>query len=195
MLDDNALIIFAKYPDPSTVKTRLSPVLNDDDRAELYIKMMRGTFEKFGHLFGITTYIFYTPIESDEYFRQFGLAISPQEGLDLGERMFNAIKQMLSLGFKNVSIIGTDIPDLTIDIINEGYERLMDNDLVIGEALDGGYYLIGMKKAYPELFTSIAWSTDIVAEQTLIRAGGLGLNYYKLKVLRDIDRPEDLVFV
>jgi hypothetical protein len=189
---DNALIIFAKYPDPKTVKTRLSPVFNDTERTQLYTKMMTDTFEKFGHLLDITTFIFYTPIESEGYFSQFRLETRLQEGLDLGERMLNAIKSTLSLGYKNVTIIGTDIPDLTSDIIYEAFERLLDNDLVIGPALDGGYYLIGLKKAYEELFTDLSWSTDITASQTLTKAYELGLNYYKLKILRDIDRPEDL---
>lgn len=201
---DNGLIIFARYPDPNSVKTRLSPALNDDERIALYIKMMKGTIERFGHLKGINTFIFYTPIGSVEYFSKFGLKTFPQEGLDqaafnlvldLGRRMFNAITHILNLGYKRVSIIGTDCPDLTPETINEGFDRLIDNDLVIGPAMDGGYYLIGMKSGDTRLFTDISWSTDKVTAQTLTKAKEIGLSYYLLKTYRDIDRPEDLRYI
>jgi len=193
-INERALIIFAKYPDPKTVKTRLSPLLNESERVELYIKMLNGTIEKFGNLNGIDSFIFYTPMESGEYFEQFGLNTFPQAGLDIGPRMYHAINLLLALGYEKVSVIGTDIPDLDGQTIYEAFEQLELHDIVIGPAMDGGYYLIGMKAADIRVFTDISWSTGKVLSQTIKIIESLGLNHYLLKTYRDIDRPDDLKY-
>ena len=242
-INDGALIIFAKYPDPKTVKTRLSPLLNESERVELYIKMLNGTIEKFGNLNGIDSFIFYTPMESGEYFEQFGLNTFPQAGLyqvafrsrtrrlyslvgwqggndadvllctlrsgrrsqrsytiernlvlDIGQRMYHAINLLNTIGYEKVSVIGTDIPDLEGQTIYEAFEQLELHDIVIGPAMDGGYYLIGMKAADIRVFTDISWSTGKVLSQTIKIIESLGLNHYLLKTYRDIDRPDDLKY-
>ena len=94
-------------------------------------------------------------------------------------------------------IIGSDIPDITTNIMQKAFEALNQNDLVLGPAADGGYYLIGVhRKTFrhwnPQLFSDISWGTDRVLPQTLGIAQKLGLNYSLLDTLRDVDRPEDL---
>ncbi len=94
-------------------------------------------------------------------------------------------------------IIGSDIPELTADIIQRAFDELKTKDLVLGPAADGGYYLIGLhravfKPAGPPLFTGIRWGTDQVLKQTVTAAKKQGLRCILLETLKDVDRPEDL---
>ncbi len=112
---------------------------------------------------------------------------------DIGVRMRLAFQKAFRQGWKQVVLIGSDLPDLTAAIIQESFERLTNHDLVLGPARDGGYYLIGLKADRPELFgSSIIWGSEGVLKNTLIMADQLGLNTTLLERLRDVDRPEDL---
>ena len=112
---------------------------------------------------------------------------------DLGARMRRAFQMGFRQGWKQVVLIGSDLPDLTPAIIRESFERLTNHDLVLGPARDGGYYLIGLKANRPELFGSpMIWGTEEVLKNTLLTADRLGLKTALLTRLRDVDRPEDL---
>ena len=91
-----------------------------------------------------------------------------------------------------VVLIGTDCPDLNAQLIAEAFQALGEHDLVLGPAIDGGYYLIGLRRLIPELFTGIPWSTSAVLRQTLRIAQKLELAVAQLPLLSDVDRPEDL---
>jgi rSAM/selenodomain-associated transferase 1 len=118
----------------------------------------------------------------------------PQAGEDLGERMKNGFVEALSMNFKRVVLIGSDIPDLPLEFIEEAFTSLQEKDAVIGPALDGGYYLIGFKKETfsPRVFEGIHWSTESVFEKTLKVLQQEGLTVHTLQPLRDIDTVEDL---
>lgn len=114
---------------------------------------------------------------------------------DLGDRMRLAFQKVFRQGWKRVVLIGSDLPDLTAAIIRESFERLTNHDLVLGPARDGGYYLIGLKTGRPELFdNAIDWGTKEVLKNTRITADRLGLKTALLDELRDMDRPEDLIY-
>jgi rSAM/selenodomain-associated transferase 1 len=104
-----------------------------------------------------------------------------------------AFKESFSAGMTGVVIIGTDCPDLKAQLMVKAFYALEQNDLVLGPALDGGYYLIGLRRLIPELFTGISWSTAEVLEQTIRIAQRLDLAIAFLPLLNDIDRPEDLI--
>lgn len=80
-----------------------------------------------------------------------------------------------------------------MSVLEQGFERLGECDVVIGPAKDGGYYLIGMKCMYRQLFEGIEWSTDRVFKQTCVCAEEMGLRVGVLGVLSDVDEPADLV--
>jgi uncharacterized protein len=111
---------------------------------------------------------------------------------DLGIRMDRSIASACQSGSERVVLIGTDCPDLTVEILAQAFKQLEDSDLVLGAAVDGGYYLIGMCQPQPELFIDIDWSTDRVLQQTISVAQRLNLAVSYLPTLADIDRPEDL---
>src|SRR5690606_18695000 len=113
-----------------------------------------------------------------------------QQGDNLGLRMHNAFLDLLHLGYEKVLIVGSDLMDLTAQLIEEAYSELDSNDVVIGPAMDGGYYLLGMKKLYPQLFENKNWGISSVAEDTFNDLKGEDLSI--LKKLNDIDTFEDL---
>ena len=115
-----------------------------------------------------------------------------QKGIDIGERMSNALANGFSKSYSSVVLIGADIYDLTSDIIDESFSKLVDNDVVIGPAKDGGYYLIGMKRIQKGLFDLKEWSTSSVLRDTIHCVKREGLTYELLDELKDIDYQEDL---
>lgn len=115
-----------------------------------------------------------------------------QTGNDLGERMYNAFSDTFSIKYKKAVIIGSDCIDLTASIIKLAYQHLEDNDVVVGPATDGGYYLLGMKTLHQSLFENILWSTAGVLTQTLAMCKRQHLTYYLLPTLTDTDVEVDL---
>jgi hypothetical protein len=111
---------------------------------------------------------------------------------DIGCRMASAFQASFEAGMNSVVLIGIDSPDLNAQLMAEAFQALHQHDLVLGPALDGGYYLIGLRRLIPELFTGIRWSTAEVLPQTLRIAQRLELAVAKLPLLSDVDRPEDL---
>jgi glycosyltransferase A (GT-A) superfamily protein (DUF2064 family) len=99
-----------------------------------------------------------------------------------------------TMGFKRVVLIGSDIPDLSLEFIEEAFTSLKEKDAVIGPSLDGGYYLIGFKDQTfsSEVFKGIPWSTERVFEKTREILEREGRTVHFLKPLRDIDTIQDL---
>jgi rSAM/selenodomain-associated transferase 1 len=118
----------------------------------------------------------------------------PQQGVDLGERMKNGFIEAFAMNLKRVVLIGSDIPTLPLEFIEEAFTSLEEKDVVIGPSLDGGYYLIGFKdkKFSPRVFKGIPWSKERVFEETMGILEQEGLTVHTLKPLRDIDTIEDL---
>ena len=100
---------------------------------------------------------------------------------------------MFALGYQRAILVGTDMPSLPASYYGQAVSLLSDHDLVLGPSLDGGYYLIGLKRPIPDLFTGIPWSTDRVFSLTRTKAEALGLNTALLPTCRDVDTIEDLL--
>jgi len=192
------LIIFTRYPEPGKTKTRLIPLLGAEGAARFQRQMTEQTLAQVKelkafrplsvevHFAGGNQQLMQDWLGSDIIYRQ-------QSQGDLGRRMALAFKESFSAGMTGVVIIGTDCPDLNAQLMVKAFHALEQNDLVLGPALDGGYYLIGQRRLIPELFTGISWSTAEVLEQTISIAERLDLAIAFLPLLNDIDRPEDLI--
>jgi len=115
-----------------------------------------------------------------------------QTGDNLGERMWRAFCR----GFEQASrvvLVGSDCPHLHTAVLAETLERLKHGaDAVLGPALDGGYYLLALRRPEAAIFTDIHWGTRTVSDQTRARMRDLGWRWHELEPLGDIDRPEDL---
>jgi rSAM/selenodomain-associated transferase 1 len=189
-----ALVVFTKYPKPGLAKTRLIPLLGEVGAANLQRSMTTATLKEVQKLTGsVDIYVYFTGAKLTEMRSMFGdFNYRPQAEGDLGNRMLSAFQDLCPQADRRVIIIGCDCPDLNSSLIQSGFDRLQEKDLVLGRAADGGYYLIGLKRPIPALFRGISWSTDRVLSQTVNIATTLGLSIDYLPILRDIDRPEDL---
>jgi uncharacterized protein len=194
---ENQLIIFTRFPEPGKTKTRLIPLLGEQGASELHRRMTEATIKQAKILLddnSLSVKICFTGGTIDDMKNWLGgdLIYQVQQGEGLGDRMKFAFTEAFLGQMTQVVMIGTDCPDLTASIIQQAFAALSAHDLVLGPAQDGGYYLIGLKRVFTELFTGIAWGTDTVLAKTLEIARTLGLKIALLPVLRDIDRPEDI---
>jgi hypothetical protein len=196
------LIIFTRYPEAGTTKTRMIPELGAEGAAELQRQMtehIRTRVAELRKLHNLRVEIRYAG-GSQKLMTEWlgsGFSYCHQGSGDIGLRMGRALQDAFGQGCESVVIIGSDIPHITINIMQKAFEALNLKDLVLGPAADGGYYLIGARRKSfrhwnPQLFSQVNWSTDSVLPQTLGIAQKLGLNYSLLDTLRDVDRPEDL---
>ncbi len=192
MNSDNILMIFVKNPELGKVKTRLASTIGEGNALEVYKTLLAHTCTIVNSI-GFDKAVFYSDsithndLWNDEKFQKY-----LQEGEDLGEKMLSAFTFAFAIGYKNVVIIGSDCIQLTTKIIEEAFELLISNDVVIGPAKDGGYYLLGMNKLYKELFQNKIWSSENVLLDTLIDLKKINVSYKLLKTLSDVDREEDL---
>ncbi|MBN3961333.1 TIGR04282 family arsenosugar biosynthesis glycosyltransferase [Nostoc sp. NMS8] len=191
------LIIFTRYPEPGKTKTRLIPVLGTVGAANLQRQMSEYTIFQVQELqkaVDIFVEVRFTGGDSQLMEDWLGLDLVYQfqgEG-DLGSRMVRSLFDAFQSGMEQVIIIGTDCPGVNAQILATVFEKLHAFDLVLGPAIDGGYYLIGLRQPILELFVNIDWGTDRVFQKTVDIAQKLNLSYVSLSPLADIDRPEDL---
>lgn len=191
-----ALILFIKYPQAGKVKTRLGVEVGFELAAELYRLFIHQTFELVQNCSAQKVFVAFEPANRETEFHKFiptKFSVFPQEGKNLGERMLNAFQYVFARGYKNVAILGSDSPTLPLKNIDEAFEKLSKSDLVLGPAEDGGYYLIGLTQAHPDLFDNIEWSSISVMQATIERAEKLQLQYKLLSVWYDIDTRESLM--
>jgi rSAM/selenodomain-associated transferase 1 len=195
MSSSNALIIFTKAPIPGRVKTRIQPHLSAEGCANLHASFIVETIRLAGRVDGADIFLSCHPDTRHPFLQrvsgEYEVKLTPQKGGGLGERMDNAIKESLSMGYGKVIIIGSDSPDLPPAFIEEGFERLDSSEMVVGPSLDGGYYLIGGRRDIP-VFDGIEWSTVRVFEQTIAKAKERGITCSILDEWYDIDTWEDL---
>ena len=200
-LRSTALVIFAKAPIPGQVKTRLCPPLTHDEAATLHGSFVLDTLERTNVAViklkvPFDRYLACTPSSTLVFFKimeeRQGVKLIDQEGQDLGERMHRTFEAFFTRGYRHVLIVGTDVPSLPLSYYQQALELLEKHDLVLGPALDGGYYLIGLNQSAPALFENMPWSTDRVLPLTRAKADSLGLRMAFLPEWRDIDRMEDL---
>jgi hypothetical protein len=136
-------------------------------------------------------YVFYDQhIGKNDFWPNIFYEKKMQLGADLGARMQNALAELFDLGYKNCIIIGSDLFDLKDKHIIEAFSKLEKADAVIGPAEDGGYYLLGLKKIIPSLFTNKNWGSNSVLEDTLRDLATHSFDF--LEILNDIDTIEDL---
>ena len=190
------LIIFTRYPEPGKTKTRLISVLGAEGAAILQRQMTEqklAEVKKFQLFYPILVEVHFTGGNQQLMADWLGsITYKKQSSGDIGCRMEAAFQASFEAKMNSVVLIGIDCPDLNAKLIAEAFQALKNDDLVLGPAEDGGYYLIGLNKLIPELFRGINWSTEVVLQQTQNIAQKLNLTVAYLPTLRDIDRPEDL---
>jgi rSAM/selenodomain-associated transferase 1 len=190
----------AKASIPGRTKTRMVPPLSEEEAANLNTVFLRDAADNIlsaATIAGISGWVAYAPAGSEAFFRshlpgEIGLleTVAPT----LGECLQHASATLLSMGYGAVCLINSDSPTLPVDYLVTAATALSapGDRIVLGPSTDGGYYLVGMKRAQAGLFKDIAWSTDRVFSQTVSRAQALGLSISQLRAWYDVDDAETL---
>jgi len=185
-----SLIIFIKNPALGKVKTRLAATLGDEVALDIYHKLSARTREVVTDV-DFPRYLYYSDfIDWNDDWDNALFIKRLQQGADLGERMLNAFIATLCQ-HSPAMIIGSDCPLLTPGILQEAFNQLEQHPFVLGPALDGGYYLLGMHEPCAELFQAMEWSTDSVARVTLERIAKRNQACALLPPLPDVDEAAD----
>jgi uncharacterized protein len=192
------LIVFARYPEPGKVKTRLIPDVGAESAALVYKQMTELTLQQaraLKLLRPITIEVWFTGGSEAQMRDWLGSDLDYQSQPEggLGERLSYAFQIAIAKGGNSVITIGTDCPELDAATLDRGFRELHHHDLILGPATDGGYYLIGMQRFIPELFAGIPWSTSSVLQKTVETSEKLGLTLSYLPYLTDVDTAKDLV--
>lgn len=193
-----ALVVFARPPALGRVKTRMEARFGPEEVLELYRAMLLDTLELARSVRNRfpSVVIYWAPEErARDSEREAAFASAQQrvqQGSDLGERMYNALSDELARGHDRVVLIGCDSPDLPPEVLLEAFDRLDEVDYVLGPADDGGYYLVGSRRALREPFTGIDWSRPTVLDETVARLERFAVRFALLRRWYDLDRPEDL---
>ena len=201
-----AIGIMAKVPRSGRVKTRLVPPLTHDQASALSGCFLRDVSAAVvaaaaevrpSRIRGVAAYL---PQGEEQAFdglipRDFLLL--PQRGAHLGERLFHATVDLLAAGFHSVCLVNSDSPTLPPSLLCEAALALEapGDRVVLGPASDGGYYLVGLKRAHRWLFEEISWSTPSVLAQSLERARELSLEAHLLPEWYDVDDEQSLRFL
>jgi rSAM/selenodomain-associated transferase 1 len=194
-LPRDVLGVFVKAPITGQVKTRLAAEVGAVPAAEVYRVLGRRVVSTSVGA-GYDTVVWFTPAEARQAVRDWlqGLGVAAfraQAPGGLGARMATAFRHHFREQAQRVILIGSDCPGVDSDLVSAALTALDRHDLVVGPANDGGYYLIGLRGVVPQLFRGIAWSTELVFDQTLARAHKLGFRPALLPTLRDVDTASD----
>jgi len=190
-----AVIVMAKAPVAGLAKTRLVPALGAQGAAALAARMLRHTLAQ-ARAAGLGPVILAAAPDLDHpAFAEAaasGVALVPQGEGDLGARMRRAFECALAV-HAGALLVGTDAPSLDAACLRAAQAALSNHDAVLGPAHDGGYVLIGLRRAEPSLFDAMPWSTERVLALTRERLRAAGMAWYELPALHDVDEPADLV--
>lgn len=186
----NVLIVFVKNIKLGKVKTRLAKTIGNKAAFEIYKALVKIT-EKATKDIPVATHIYFSDtIVHTKWQDKFKTV---QKGNDLGERMKNAFEDGFKKGYKNIILIGSDLPEISSKTILQGFTSLSRTDTVFGKAADGGYYLIGLSKMNAPIFENKPWSTTQLLDVTLQELQNNHQTVSLLPTLNDIDTFEDLI--
>ena len=187
----NLLLIFTRNPELGKAKTRLAKTVGDETALEIYKFLLQKTRDVSLKVTSDKAVYYSVKIRTNDIWDNEIYQKHQQNGEDLGIRMKNAFKDGFASGYKKVMIIGSDLYNLSSENIENAFNNLNDNDFVIGPALDGGYYLLGMNSLQENIFKNKDWGTETVRKDTLE-----DLKDKKVKLLEfknDIDIYEDIL--
>ncbi len=195
----DALIVFMRYPEPGKVKTRLAEDVGPIEAASIYEKLLRRTLgEACEFAFGrprTRVLLFHPPEDPEEDIkRKFSgpWEFHPQDGSHLGQRMNNALKTAFSAGAKKCVLIGSDLADIESADLEEAFRNIHPGTVVLGPAMDGGFFLVGLDRLSPAPFEYEEWGTDAIFSRTVRDFQSAGFRVHCTKQRSDIDRSRDL---
>lgn len=182
------MVAMLKAPRPGQVKTRLGAEIGPGPAAELYRRMAAQQVDSVPREW--RTEVHFSPADAREEMEAWlgpTPAFHPQVEGDLGRRLTGAVSGAFERGASAVVVVGGDCPDLDEDCLRRTLAALQEVDVVLGPAVDGGYYLIALRQDQPRLFDRIPWSTVNVRAETMQRIAEAGLRHVLLEPKEDVD--------
>lgn len=190
-----ALIVFTREPEAGKTKTRMMPYLNGEECAELHESMLRDIAREVVKV-KADLWLCHTSTTGEcpiiRRIFEHADGFFPQEGENLGVRMFNAMDKLLAEGYESVALMGTDIPEIKAESIEKAFELAESSDVALGPTADGGYHLVAMKKAAREPFEMKEYGHSTVLENTIASIKDAGLTVGVGDTYQDMDEPCDL---
>jgi uncharacterized protein len=191
------LILFARFPEPGCVKTRLIPALGAEGAAALYRRLVLRTLRTAlaaSRACDAELEVRFTGGDEKaiHHWLGDGVICRAQSDGDLGRRMAGAIEDSFREGARAAVIVGSDCPELTADRLAAAFDKLSQASVVFGPARDGGYYLVGLTPPVPQLFRDVHWSTGTVLTESIFISREAGIEPILLAPLSDLDVPGDL---
>jgi hypothetical protein len=191
------LILFARFPEPGRVKTRLIPLLGAEGAAALHRRLVLRTLRTAlaaCHAAEAELEIRFTGGDENAMHHWLGdeVICRAQSDGDLGRRMAGALEDSFREGARATVVIGSDCPELTADLLAAAFDKLSQAPVVFGPARDGGYYLVGLTQPVPQLFRDVHWSTGTVLTESIFISRQAGIEPILLAPLNDLDVPGDL---
>ncbi len=185
----------AKASQAGRTKTRLSPPLTFDEAAAFntaFLKDIAQNLLDCSEKASVSGYMAYGPAGSSPFFEHSlpaGIGLIQACYPNFGDCLVRALTEQLAAGHRAACVLNSDSPTLPVSLLVQTAELLRTGGdcIVLGPAIDGGYYLLGCKRVHPPLFEGITWSTETVTEQTLARAAEIGLKVHLLPEWYDVD--------
>jgi len=192
----SCVLFFVKYPEKGHVKTRLAKDFGEEQTCELYGCFVLDILEKINTL-SSDIVICFDPLSKKQDFKDWlgaDKTYYSQEGGSLGDRLGNAFQFVWNQGYNRAIVLGSDSPDLPLDILSDAFQKLEQEHAVIGPTSDGGYYLLGFQKTSydSDIFKNITWSTEHVFEQTMEIFNKKNKNVHILPEWYDVDVIDDV---
>ena len=189
-MSKNLLLVFTRNPALGKVKTRLAKTVGDKTALEIYTFLLERTRDIAAKVTADKAVYYSVKIRENDIWDATIFQKHLQVGEDLGIRMLHAFKNGFETGYEKVLIIGSDLYDLTAEIIENAFKALENNEVVIGPAEDGGYYLLGMNSLEEKVFKNKDWGTETVRKDTLEDLKDKKV--FLLGELNDVDVFEDI---
>lgn len=189
-MSNSLIMVFVRNPELGRVKTRLAKTIGDQAALEIYEILSKHTAKIISEIDSDKLIFYSEKIQDNDIWTVINCKKQIQTKGDLGQKMLDAFQYGFSLGYKKIIIIGSDLYSLRPKHIESAFEQLENYDVVIGPALDGGYYLLGLNSVIPEIFKQKQWSTSSILKDTLSDLKKFNVNL--LEPLNDIDTYEDL---
>lgn len=186
------LVQFAKWPREGRVKTRIAKIRGDKEALAIHMELLLEVYANLSKTDADFEIHFDYLDQNSSFWREIARwDANPylQRGSDLGERMAHVL--LTSSRNAPIVIVGSDCPTVTADVVDQAYQLLDSNDIVLGPAEDGGYVLIGASRFLPQLFDEVEWGGGMVLNQTISNAAALGLQVAQLPMSWDVDTDED----
>jgi rSAM/selenodomain-associated transferase 1 len=189
-MSKNLLLVFTRNPALGKVKTRLAKTVGDKTALEIYTFLLERTRDIAAKVSADKAVYYSVKVRENDIWDATIFQKHLQVGEDLGIRMLHAFKNGFETGYEKVLIIGSDLYDLTAETIENAFIALENNEVVIGPAEDGGYYLLGMNSLEEKVFKNKDWGTETVRKDTLEDLKDKKV--FLLGELNDVDVFEDI---